>query len=192
MSAATAQNQTKRFTTHQIVLVGVMGAIVFVSNYLSITIPLAVGDPTRIHVANAFCLLAGMVLGPVSGGLAAGIGSMLYDFTMPAYIASSPFTFAFKFLMAFVAGKIANSGGLKAANLRRNLVACLAGQITYLVLYLGKKFVSGILVGNAVSTVLAACAVALGTSLLNAAVSIVVALILAPVFRKVVALAGRS
>ena len=40
-------------------------------------------------------------------GLAAGIGSALYDVLDPVYITSAPFTFVFKFLMAWVAGAAA-------------------------------------------------------------------------------------
>ena len=55
-----------KFTTREVAFIGMMSAIVFVSNYISFTIPLAIGgDITRVHVANAFCLLAGLSLGPV-------------------------------------------------------------------------------------------------------------------------------
>ncbi len=94
-----------------VVLVGVFGALVFVSNYISVPIPVAIGDVSRIHFGNIFCLLSGFVLGPVGGGLAAGIGSALYDVTNPAYIASAPFTFLFKFLLAAVCGWIATPQG---------------------------------------------------------------------------------
>ena len=95
---------------YKIVTVGLLGALVFVSNYLSFPIPVPVGDISRIHLGNAFCLLAGFVMGPIGGGLASGIGAMLYDLTNPAYIASAPFTFVFKFLLAAVCGLIAHKG----------------------------------------------------------------------------------
>lgn len=197
MASETVTNNNSRsnapkLTTRQVVLIGVMAAIVFVSNYISFTIPLIVGDPTRIHVANIFCLLAGMLLGPVGGGLAAGIGSALYDLTFPAYVASAPFTFAFKFLMAFVAGKIANSGGRAANDHKFNLIGSIVGQVLYIVLYLGKKFISGILVGNAVQTVLVACTTSLVTSSINAVISIAVVVLIAPAFKKAMALAQRA
>lgn len=50
------------------------------------------------------CLLSGFLLGPIGGGLSAGIGSALYDLTSPAYVTSAPFTFVFKFLMAWACG----------------------------------------------------------------------------------------
>ena len=91
------EKQTK---IYKIAAVSVFAALVFVSNYLSVPVPVAIGSVSRIHLGNIFCLLSGFVLGPVGGGLAAGIGSGLYDLTNPAYITSAPFTFAFKFLLA--------------------------------------------------------------------------------------------
>ncbi|MEG1027997.1 MAG: ECF transporter S component, partial [Oscillospiraceae bacterium] len=69
----------KKFSLQDVVLVGVMAAIVFVLTYfIKIDIPTPVG-PTMLKVANGFCLLAGILLGGLKGGLAAGLGSMLYD-----------------------------------------------------------------------------------------------------------------
>lgn len=45
---------------YKIVTVGLLGALVFVSNYLSFPIPVPVGDISRIHLGNAFCLLAAL------------------------------------------------------------------------------------------------------------------------------------
>ena len=77
------------------------------------------------------------MLGPVGGGLAAGLGSALYDMTNPAYIASAPFTFAFKFMLAAVCGWIAWAKGSRAENHGQNILAAIAGSATYMVLYLG-------------------------------------------------------
>lgn len=121
---------------YKIVTVGLLGALVFVSNYLSFPIPVPVGDISRIHLGNAFCLLAGFVMGPIGGGLASGIGAMLYDLTNPAYIASAPFTFVFKFLLAAVCGLIAHKGKITGNMLEedftitvpRSIVAGICGQ----------------------------------------------------------------
>mgnify|MGYP000615174666 CR=1 FL=1 len=75
---------------YRITLTAVFAALVFVSSMLSVPIPVAIGDVTRIHLGNIFCLLSGFVLGPSAGGLAAGLGSALYDLTNPAYIARRP------------------------------------------------------------------------------------------------------
>ena len=176
---------SNRFTTRQIAFIGVMAAIVFVSNYIQIKIPVGVNDMTRIHVANAFCLLAGIALGPVHGGLAAGIGSALYDVLDPIYITSAPFTFAFKFLMAFVAGKVAGKDNLNVKN-RRALLAAFLGQATYIVLYISKKFIVYMIQGEPVNVAIGLCISSFTASLLNAVISVVVVGLLAPVFCKIV------
>lgn len=124
-----------------IAMVGVMGAVCFAANFLSIQLPPVAGTVPRIHLGNIMCLLAGLVLGPLPGGIAAGVGSMFYDFTNTLYIASAPYTLIFKFFMAFVCGAIAWSGGAEAKHRTRNILAAVAGQLTYIVLYLGKNFI---------------------------------------------------
>ena len=42
---------------YKIVTVGLLGALVFVSNYLSFPIPVPVGDISRIHLATRFACL---------------------------------------------------------------------------------------------------------------------------------------
>ena len=181
----TNTKNSNRFSTRQIAFIGVMAAIVFVSNYIQIKIPIGINDVTRIHVANAFCLLAGIVLGPVQGGLAAGIGSAFYDILDPGYITSAPFTFAFKFLMAFVAGAVAGKDNLNIKT-GRSLAAAFLGQATYIVLYISKKFIVYLMQGEPVNVALGLCATSLVASLLNAVISVVVVGLLAPVFCKII------
>lgn len=136
----------KKLTTYQITAIGLMGALVFLSSKLSIPIP--IGDTqTRIHLGNVFCILSGLLLGPVRGGLSAGIGSFFFDLTNPLYIASAPFTFAFKFAMAFIAGTITYGG--KKDNHARVLIGAVTGSITYVVLYVGRGFIENMLLGMA-------------------------------------------
>ena len=56
-----------------------------------------------IHLGDGLVLLCGIVLGPVTGGLAAGIGSMFADI-FSGYITWAPATLIIKALTAFVAG----------------------------------------------------------------------------------------
>ena len=82
---------SKKITLYDIVVVGVMAAIIFALTYfVRIEIPTPAG-PTNLKLANAFILMSGMVFGGLRGGLAGGIGSMLFDLLNPAYIASAPF-----------------------------------------------------------------------------------------------------
>ena len=75
----------KKTEAANLAFMGMMIALVFVSNYISI--------PTgysRLHAANAVCLLAGMLFGGVRGGIIAGLGSAIFDLTFPAYAAGAP------------------------------------------------------------------------------------------------------
>ncbi len=128
----------KKLTTRKIAYVGMMAAAVYTASLLQIPIPTAIGN-TRLHTGNVMCLLGGMLLGPMQGGMAAGIGSMFYDLTNPAYVASAPFTFAFKFAMAWICGRIASGQG--ADRKRRYIAGSALGSLTYMLLYLSKSFV---------------------------------------------------
>ncbi len=170
-------------SVYKVAAVGVFAALVFVSNMISVPIPVAIGDVSRIHLGNIFCLLSGFVLGPVGGGLAAGIGSALYDITNPAYIASAPFTFVFKFLLAAVCGWVAYAGKNDGSNHKLNICAAAAGSVTYMVLYLAKAFVQGLLLGSEMGAVLTAVATKAATSSINAIIAVVVSVPLCAVVR---------
>ena len=68
---------------NKLTMLGMMTALVFVSNYLRITMPIAIGGRTSFTLANIMCCLSGLLLGPV-GGFASGLGSAIYDLTNPA------------------------------------------------------------------------------------------------------------
>lgn len=163
--------------------VGLMAALVFVTSGMRILIPLG-EDNTALHLGNVMCLLSGLLLGPVSGGLSAGLGSALYDLTNPLYLASAPFTFCFKFLLGFVCGVIAYSGSRKGENNRWNLVGSVSGSLTYTVLYVTKSFLKKTLF-ELVPWQAAAVAVSgkLITSLVNGMIAVVVAVPLAGMIR---------
>lgn len=129
----------KKLNIRQVAFVGIMAALVYVTSaYLQINIPTAIGS-TRLHMGNVMCLLSGLLLGPFQGGLAAGIGSMFFDLTNPLYIASAPFTFAFKFLMAWICGIITHKCGKETH--WKTILGAVIGAVSYVILYLGKSFI---------------------------------------------------
>lgn len=129
----------KKITIKEIARIGIMAAAVYVASaFLQVPIPTAI-DNTRLHMGNVMCLLAGILLGPWQGGLAAGIGSMFFDLTNPAYITSAPFTFLFKFIMAWICGKIAS--GNSAHRKRKYILGGIIGSFSYVILYLSKSFI---------------------------------------------------
>lgn len=163
--------------------VGLMAALVFVTSGIRVVIPLG-NDNTALHLGNVMCLLSGLLLGPVSGGLSAGIGSGLYDLTNPLYVASAPFTFCFKFLLGFVCGKIAYSGKRQGESDRWNLAGSICGSLSYTALYVAKSFLKKIWFEL---TPWKAAAVAVSpklvTSLVNGMIAVVVAVPLAGMIR---------
>jgi uncharacterized membrane protein len=129
----------KKITVKELAFISILAALVYVTSaYLQIPIPTAIGS-TRLHMGNVMCLLSGLLLGPLQGGLAAGIGSMFFDLTNPLYIASAPFTFAFKFIMAWLCGIIAHKCGKEV--LWKTVLGAVIGAVTYVILYLGKSFI---------------------------------------------------
>ena len=61
----------------RIVFTGVMAAIICVITIFRIPL-----GQSKVHFANSMCLLSGLLLGPVWGGAAAGLGSAIYDITL--------------------------------------------------------------------------------------------------------------
>lgn len=177
----------KKITVRQMALIGIMAAMVYVTSaYIQIPIPTAIGN-TRLHVGNVMCLLSGLLLGPVYGGLAAGFGSMLFDLLNPAYITSALFTFVFKFMMAWVCAMIAQP----QTNDKkwRYILGAAAGALCYVVLYLAKTYVEDRLVmGLAADAVWLTVAqkglVSTVNGVIAAAVSVPLFLALRPMLRK--------
>lgn len=164
----------KKFSTRQIAFVAIMAALVYVTSaFLQIPIASPIGN-ARLHMGNVMCLLSGFLLGPVSGGLAAGIGSMFFDLTNPAYIASAPFTLIFKFLLAFVCGLIAKGGKERLWAL---IVGAVLGSLTYVMLYLGKTFIRDYFVlGYPLEGVMASVGTKSVTSVINGIIASVVSI----------------
>lgn len=134
-----------RSSVRRLAMIGIMAALTFAASMISIGIPTPIGN-TRLHLGNVLCLMCGMLLGPVAGGAAAGIGSMFYDFTNPLYIASAPFTLMFKFMLAFVCGLIVwRKKGAYVESIKNNFLAGFCGAFTYVLLYLGRNFLEDIL-----------------------------------------------
>lgn len=176
----------KNMSIRQITMTGIMTATVYVASaFLQIPIPTAIGS-TRLHMGNVMCLLSGMLLGAVHGGLAAGIGSVLFDLTNPAYIASAPFTFAFKFVMAWLCGMLSRGYGEKSAEKSRLMVGAVAGAFGYVLLYIGKNYMENRYVLGMQSEAVLLMTVQKGAvSCINAVVSVIIAVPLGLVLRPV-------
>ena len=169
----------KYFTTHNIVLTGVLAAAIFVlTKFISIPIPSPLGK-TALSVGNAMCILSALLFGPITGGLAAGIGNALVDLSDPAWAPEFWITFINKFLMAFVAGLIMHRVKLGGDNLRV-WFAGLLGSLTYCLLYVTKNIISGVFVKSFTwgVAVMETLTVKLPVTLANAIIAMVCAALL--------------
>ena len=76
--------------------------------YLQIKIPMPGGDATSIHLGNAFCVLAALLLGGWYGGLAGAIGMGIADVMDPIYMTGAPKTFILKLCIGLITGLVAH------------------------------------------------------------------------------------
>lgn len=86
-----------------------LAALCYVSfTYLQIKIPVPGGDATSLHIGNAFCVLAALLVGGWYGGLAGAIGMTIADLMDPIYITVAPKTFVLKLCIGIITGLIAH------------------------------------------------------------------------------------
>ena len=86
-----------------------LAALCFVTfTFLQIKIPMPGGDATSLHIGNAFCVLAALLLGGGYGGLAGAVGMTIADILDPVYIVSAPKTFVLKLCIGLITGLVAH------------------------------------------------------------------------------------
>ena len=161
-----------RFSTRKLALLGVMTAFVFASNYARIVMPIAIGGTTAFTLANILCCMSGLILGPV-GGLAAGLGSAIYDLTFPAYAAECWITFINKGAMGLVAGLIYQAMGHKRGGL------ILSGIPSELIMVFGYFAFEAALMGQGLGA-----AVGIPANFVQAAFGLVAATLLTEALRR--------
>ncbi|TGY41824.1 ECF transporter S component [Clostridium sartagoforme] len=100
-------NKEVRFK--KLIQTALLAALCFVSfTYLQIKIPLPGGDASSIHIGNAFCVLAALLLGGWYGGVAGAVGMTIADLIDPVYITVAPKTFILKLCIGLITGLIAH------------------------------------------------------------------------------------
>jgi uncharacterized membrane protein len=157
-----------------------MAAIIFVVTIFRIPL-----GQSKVHFANSMCLLSGLLLGPVWGGAAAGLGSGLYDVMLGGYdFVNALITFVSKFAMAWVTGILFRQWVLKKEKqngpvrtyLPQLVTACILGALTYVALYILKNWLFKMYVEPVpVDTIPAVLVAKLIPSLINAAFAVVTA-----------------
>ena len=103
---------------------------------MSIRIPTP-GTSGYIHPGDAIVILSGIILGPVWGFLAGGIGSALSDL-IGGYFIYVPITFVIKGLVALAAGLLHQKVG---KNQKSRYIAVILGGVADIILVAGGYFV---------------------------------------------------
>lgn len=103
---------------------------------MSIRIPTP-GTSGYIHPGDAIVILSGVILGPVWGFLAGGIGSALSDL-IGGYFIYVPITFVIKGLVALAAGLLYQKVG---KNQKSRYIAVILGGVADVILVAGGYFV---------------------------------------------------
>ena len=127
-------------STKRIVLAALMAALTIVGSAIRITMPIDIAGTTSFHLGNIMCALSGILLGPWLGGLAAGLGSFLYDMTNPMYVSEAWITFLMKGIYGLVTGLIVRGTTQHPFTFRRTLIGTAAGALSYAALYLAKSY----------------------------------------------------
>ena len=103
---------------------------------MSIRIPTP-GTSGYIHPGDAIVILSGVILGPVWGFLAGGIGSALFDL-IGGYFIYVPITFVIKGLVALASGLLYQKVG---KNQKSRYIAVILGGVADIILVAGGYFV---------------------------------------------------
>ena len=124
----------KKGFAKKIAVTACMAALVCVATY-ALALPLPIGG--YFNVGDVFVLLAGWLLGPWLGGLAAGLGSSVADLFL-GYTAYAPATFVVKGCVAVVAWAMyAVTKKLLVKDTLDFLPRILAGVVAEIVMVLG-------------------------------------------------------
>lgn len=173
------------FTVKKIVFSGLLAALTVVGSAIRVTVPLDIAGTSSFHLGNILCALSGILLGPWLGGLAAGLGSAIYDIMNPLYISECWLTFLMKGAYGLATGLVVYAGR-KEWGYTKALLGTVAGAATYALLYLLKSyFYSGLLLHGL--TPAAAWLTVIGklpATAFNAAVAIIAAPVLAVAIQK--------
>lgn len=191
--------EKRKRTVIKLAQTALLAALCFVSfTFFQIKIPMpGGGDATSLHIGNAFCVLAALLLGGGYGGLAGALGMTIADILDPVYIVGAPKTFVLKFCIGLIVGLVAhriakiNESTDKKYIFRWSVIASVAGLgfnvvADPLVGYFYKQYILG--QPQEMAEVLAKWSTA--TTFVNAVVSIILVAVLYNVLRPILLKTG--
>lgn len=170
--------------TKKLVVAGLMAALCFVGYSV---FPAISVTGTKVHVGNAFVVLGALLLGGVHGGLAGAVGLTIADI-VGGYAASAPRTFICKLLIGLIVGLVAYKAGKINSQtdsrkiFKWSVIASIAGLGFNCVFEPTLKYVWYTLLTpnaeKAASAIKALMAITTYTTIINAGINAVLAVIL--------------
>lgn len=170
-------------STRKIVFAALMAALTVAGSAIRITLPVDIAGTTAFHLGNIMCALSGILLGPWLGGLAAGLGSAIYDMFNPLYISEAWLTFLMKGLYGLIPGLVMLLWK-KEWKIWQAAVASSGGALAYAILYLLKTYWKTVFVrGYTHEAALLGVATKIPSTVFNGVVAVIFAPILAVAIR---------
>ena len=181
-------------SVQRIVFAGIMAALCYVGYAV---FPAISVSGTKVHVGNAFVILAALVLGGLYGGLAGAVGLTLADI-LGGFVPSAPRTFICKLVIGLIVGLFAH----KIAHLREphphkyvvkwTVIASAAAMLVNCIFEPALKYVWYTLLfpdpNKAADSIRALMAITTVTTMINAVINATIAVLLylplRPVFRR--------
>ncbi|MBR1844447.1 MAG: ECF transporter S component [Lachnospiraceae bacterium] len=136
-------------------------------------------DSFRFHLGNGMCLLAAYVLSPLYGGLASGLGSMIFDILFYPSGLGCLVTFATKFVMGYMAG-------VAFKKTKSVILGGILGEVAYIILYGLKTYIERrFIMSMAFEAVLPILLAKLGASVINAIAAVAISSIAYQVIKRI-------
>lgn len=156
--------------TLKLVIASLMAAMTCVATMI-IKVPIAVTGGYA-NLGDCFVLLSGILLGPLYGGMAAGIGSALADL-LSGYATFAPATFLIKGVMAVIVGLL-----VKDLSKKYTLRTILAGILAECIMIAGYFFFESVFMGYGLTA-----AAAIPGNAIQGILGIILACLLIPIFK---------
>lgn len=147
------------------------------------TMVIQIPSPTGgyIHLGDGFMLLSGIILGPMYGGAAAGIGSMFADL-LSGYATYAPATLVIKAVAAILAGITYHSLSYRIFHIKQKLVpVIIAGICGGIVVTVGYLLFESLIMGNGI----AAAVIGVPANIVQNIFGIIVSVLLFPLINSI-------
>ena len=180
----------------KLIQAGLMAALCYVGYAV---FPAISASGTKVHIGNAFVVIAAYLLGGLYGGLAGAVGLSIADIT-GGYVASAPRTFITKLVIGLIVGFVAHRFGKISENHRQShifkwaAISAVCGLGFNCIFEPSLKYVWYTLLfpnpDKAASAIKALLAITTYTTIINAVINSVIAVVLYMAVRPALKKAG--